>query len=160
MILMRKSLQTGITFGLTSGTITTLGLMVGLSSSTNSAAIVIGGILTIAIADALSDALGMHISKESARHSAKYVWEATVSTFGAKFIYGMTFVIPFLVLGLESAVIICIIWGLIVLSTMSYKIGKSNQENPWKAVTEHLLVALIVIIVTHYIGLLIVGTFG
>jgi hypothetical protein len=54
---MKESLKTGITFGLTSGTITTQGLMIGLYSGTNSRGVVIGGILTIAIADSLSDAL-------------------------------------------------------------------------------------------------------
>jgi hypothetical protein len=48
---MKESLKTGITFGLTSGTITTLGLMIGLFSGTNLRGIVIGGILTIAITD-------------------------------------------------------------------------------------------------------------
>jgi len=62
---MKKSLKTGISFGLTSGTITTLGLMIGLNSGTNSRGIIIGGILTIAIADSLSDALGIHISEEA-----------------------------------------------------------------------------------------------
>ena len=62
---MKDSLRTGISFGLTSGIITTLGLMVGLHSGTHSRVIVIGGILTIAIADAFSDALGIHISEES-----------------------------------------------------------------------------------------------
>lgn len=59
---MRTSWKTGISFGLTSGVITTLGLMAGLYSGTHSRAIVIGGILTIAIADAMSDALGIHVS--------------------------------------------------------------------------------------------------
>ncbi|MCR4290314.1 MAG: hypothetical protein NUV86_08670, partial [Candidatus Scalindua sp.] len=62
---MKESLKTGIIFGLTSGTITTLGLMIGLYSGTNSRCIVIGGILTIAVADSLSDALGIHISEEA-----------------------------------------------------------------------------------------------
>ncbi|MBH0196170.1 MAG: hypothetical protein HP494_11385, partial [Nitrospira sp.] len=62
---MKASWKTGLSFGLTSGVITTLGLMVGLHSGTHSRAIVIGGILTIAIADAMSDALGIHVSEES-----------------------------------------------------------------------------------------------
>ena len=57
--MMKESLKTGITFGLTSGVITTLGLMVGLHSGTGSRIAVIGGILTIAVADAFSDALGI-----------------------------------------------------------------------------------------------------
>ena len=62
---MKDSLRTGICFGLTSAVITTLGLMVGLHSGTHSRLVVLGGILTIAIADAFSDALGIHMSEES-----------------------------------------------------------------------------------------------
>jgi hypothetical protein len=73
---MKESLRTGISFGLTSGTITTLGLMIGLYSGTNSRGIVIGGILTIAIAIAhpLSDALGIHVYQvvEHTRTTMRY----------------------------------------------------------------------------------------
>ena len=62
---MKRSVKAGFSFGLTSGVITTLGLMVGLHSSTHSKLVVIGGILTIAIADALSDSMGVHIAVES-----------------------------------------------------------------------------------------------
>ena len=55
---MKDLLRTGISFGLTSAVITTLGLMVGLNSGTHSQIVVLGGIITIAIADAFSDALG------------------------------------------------------------------------------------------------------
>ncbi|MBW1641510.1 MAG: VIT1/CCC1 transporter family protein, partial [Deltaproteobacteria bacterium] len=72
---MKRSLRKGISFGLTSGTITTLGLMVGLHSGTHSRMVVIGGILTIAVADAFSDALGIHISAESENEcSPKEIW--------------------------------------------------------------------------------------
>ena len=85
---MDHSVKTGFSFGLTSATITTLGLMVGLSSSTNSKLAVIGGILIIAVADAFSDALGIHISEESEnKHTPKQIWISTVSTFLSKFIF-------------------------------------------------------------------------
>ena len=51
-IAMKDSLRTGISFGLTSAVITTLGLMVGLHSGTHSKIVVLAGILTIAVADA------------------------------------------------------------------------------------------------------------
>lgn len=109
---MKHTIKTGISFGLTSGIITTLGLMVGLHSGTHSKLVVIGGVLTIAIADAFSDALGIHISEESEnKHSAKEIWEATIATFLAKFVFAMTFMIPLLLFKLATAIIVSVIWG-------------------------------------------------
>ncbi len=94
---MKASFKTGLSFGLTSGVITTLGLMVGLHSGTHSRTVVIGGILTIAIADAMSDALGMHIAEESKNNGVvSEIWESTIATFGAKFLIALTFVVPVL----------------------------------------------------------------
>jgi len=92
---MKDSLRTGITFGLTSAVITTLGLMVGLHSGTHSRVVVLGGILTIAIADAFSDALGIHVSEESQNvHTVRQIWGATAATFLTKFLFAITFAIP------------------------------------------------------------------
>ena len=103
----KHSFLVGFSFGLTSGIITTLGLMVGLHSSTHSRLAVIGGILTIAVADALSDALGIHISEESEnKHSHKEIWEATISTFLSKFIFTLTFIIPVLLFKLPTAIMV------------------------------------------------------
>ncbi|MDH4305383.1 MAG: hypothetical protein OEV53_15100 [Nitrospira sp.] len=84
-------LETGISFGSTSGVITTRGLMVGLHSRAHSRAIVIGGILPVAIADAL----GIHVIEESKNSSTpRQIWKATLATFAAKFVIEATFVIP------------------------------------------------------------------
>jgi len=157
---MRHSLKTGFSFGLTSGIITTLGLMVGLHSGTHSKLVVLGGILTIAIADALSDALGIHISEESEnKHSAKEIWEATGSTFFSKFIFALTFLIPVLLLELSTAVVVSVIWGLFVLCILSFSIAREQGVSAWRVVTEHLAVALIVIVITHYVGHWIASVF-
>jgi len=47
-------MNSGLSFGVTSGVITTFGLMIGLYSGTNSRLAVVGGILIIAFADAFS----------------------------------------------------------------------------------------------------------
>lgn len=92
---IKKSIRTGFGFGITSGVITTLGLMIGLHSGTQSKAAVLGGILTIAVADAFSDALGIHISEESkGTHTQKEIWTATFSTFFAKLIFAFSFIFP------------------------------------------------------------------
>lgn len=150
---MKPSIKKGFSFGLTSGIITTLGLMVGLHSGTKSALIVIGGILVIAIADALSDSLGIHISEEAEiKHTKKEVWESTISTFLSKFVFGITCIIPILFLELFTAIIVCIVWGLSLLSIFSYYIAKQQNSKPYKVILEHLIIAIIVIIITNYIG--------
>ncbi len=150
---MKHSLRVGFSFGITSGIITTLGLMVGLNSSTHSSLVVIGGILTIAIADAFSDALGIHISEESEnRHTTKEIWAATIVTFLSKFIFALTFVIPVLLFELSTAIRISIIWGLSMLCILSYRIARQQKSNPWKVIAEHLVIALAVIVITHSLG--------
>ena len=150
---MKDSLRTGVSFGLTSAVITTLGLMVGLQSGTHSKIVVLAGILTIAIADAFSDALGIHVSEEAEnKHTAKQIWAATISTFLAKFLFAMTFVLPVILFTLSTAIVVSLIWGLSILSLLSYIIAKTQNEPPWKIVAEHLLISIVVIGLTHWVG--------
>ena len=150
---MREALKTGISFGLTSGVITTLGLMVGLHSGTHSKLVVLGGILMIAIADAFSDALGIHVSEESENiHTRKQIWASTVSTFLSKFMFALTFVIPVVLFQLSIAILVSVLWGLGVLAILSYKIAMSQGTKPWRVIAEHLLIALAVIVITHFVG--------
>jgi VIT1/CCC1 family predicted Fe2+/Mn2+ transporter len=143
----------GFSFGLTSGIITTLGLIVGLHSSTHSSLVVIGGILVIAIADALSDALGIHISEESEiKHSAREIWESTITTLLSKLVFALTFIIPVLLFPLSVAIIISVIWGLSLIVVFSFYMAKQENIKPYKVVIEHLVITILVIVATHYIG--------
>ena len=135
--------------------------MIGLYSGTHSKLAVLGGILTIAIADAISDALGIHISEESEnKHTAKEIWESTISTFFSKFIFASRFIIPVLLLELSTAIVVSIIWGLSLLGILSFSIAKKQKGKPWKAVAEHLIIAVVVIVATYYVGDWIGATFG
>ncbi len=150
---MRHSFKTGFGFGLSSGVITTLGLMVGLHSGTNSRLAVIGGILTIAIADSFSDALGIHISQESQnKNSVKEIWEATLATFVSKLVFALSFIAPVLVFDLSQAILISVLWGLSILAVYSFIIARQQQEKSWKVVAEHLAIGLAVVVITHFVG--------
>jgi vacuolar iron transporter family protein len=150
---MKPSLKTGFSFGLTSGVITTLGLMVGLNAGTHSRLAVIGGILTIAIADAMSDALGMHIAEESKNNGAvSEIWESTIATFVVKFLTALTFVVPVLLLPLEEAMMVSVVWGLSLLAVLSYFLARVQQITAWKVIAEHVVIGVSVIAITHYVG--------
>ncbi len=150
---MNLSVLSGISFGLASGVITTLGLMVGLHAGTHSLAAVAGGIVTIAIADALSDALGMHVAQESQnRFTAREVWLATGVTFATKFLVALTFLIPIFFFSLDTAVTVSVAWGLILLAVLSERLARRQGVAPIGVIFEHVLVAVAVIATTHYVG--------
>ena len=158
---LSHSIRVGLSFGLTSGVITTLGLLVGLSSGTSSQTAVIAGILTIAVADSLSDALGIHISEESEGvHTPSQVWTATLATFAAKFLMALTFAIPVILLPLETAVVVAIIWGAVALTVLSIDVGRRQGVDPKPIVFEHLGVGAIVIVAAHFVGLGISSMFA
>jgi len=158
---MNKYIKIGIGFGLTSGIITTLGLIMGLSAGTHLKMVVIAGILTIAIADAFSDALGIHISEETAKDTTiKEIWEATASTFFAKLVFASLFIVPFILYDINLARIVCIAMGLIILGIFSYFIGLVRGMKPWKPVLEHLLIAIVVIFITNFVGIQIANYFN
>lgn len=153
---MKRSHKAGLGFGITSGIITPLGSIVGLYSSTQSSFVIIGGVMVIALADAFSDSLGIHISKESDdRYTALEVWEATITTFLAKMGFGMSFIIPFVLFPVVPATYISISWAIALLSISSYLIARSRKESPWWAIFEHVSIATIVIIITYYVPMLI-----
>jgi VIT1/CCC1 family predicted Fe2+/Mn2+ transporter len=150
---VKRSIKKGLGFGLTSGVITTLGMMVGLSASTQSKLAVIGGIIAIAIADAFSDAVGIHIAEESEnRHAPREIWEATFSTFVFKFLVALTFAIPVTVLDLPLAIGVSVIWGLGLIVVFSYYMAKEQGVKGHKVVLEHVCIVVLVIVVTHYTG--------
>ncbi len=158
---MRTALKVGFSFGLTSGVITTLGLMVGLHAGTHSMPAVLGGILTIAVADAMSDALGIHVAEESKNHgNIREIWESTIATFAAKFIIAGTFAVPVLVMPLDLAILVSLIWGLALLAVLSYALARAQRVPSWKVIGEHVVIAVCVVAMTHYLGEWVRTTFS
>jgi len=152
--------RTGLFFGATSGVITTIGLIVGLNSGTRSVIAVLGGILVIAVADAMSDALGIHLAEEADPETDHgHVWAATIMTFLTKFVFSISFAIPLLLLPLESAVIASVVWGLLVIVVLSYFLARSQHERPLFIIGEHLGIAVLVLVFSHYIGVWVAATF-
>ena len=153
--------RTGLFFGATSGVITTIGLIVGLNSGTRSITAVLGGILVIAVADAMSDALGIHLAEEANPDTTHaHVWAATIVTFITKFVFSISFAVPLLLLPLATAVVASVFWGMLVIVVLSYFLAKSQNESPLAIIGEHLGIAALVVVFSHYIGVWVATHFG
>ena len=150
----RDAARTGASFGMTSGVLTTLGLIVGLHSGTHSRAAIIGGVLTIAVADALSDALGIHIHEESENeHSPGEIWVSTFATLVSKFAMAASFLLPLMTLQLSHAIVASIIWGALVVTVISFFLAKDQGIHPAKVISEHLCIGALVVVLTHLLGI-------
>ncbi len=153
--------RTGLYFGATSGVITTIGLITGLNAGTGSVAAVLGGIFVIAVADAMSDALGIHLAEEADPNATTgHVWAATISTFLNKFIFALSFAVPLLLLPLETAVVASLIWGMLVIIVLSYFLARAQKARPLMIIGEHLGIAVLVVVLSHLIGVWVNATFA
>lgn len=160
-IIKNKGARTGIFFGATSGVITTIGLIVGLHAGTQSMVAVLGGILVVAVADAASDAMGIHLAQEADPDSTNdHIWAATIWTFLTKLVVALTFAIPLLWLPLQTAVMVCVSWGLLVIALLSVYLAHVQRVKALPVITEHLVIAIIVVTVSYYIGIWVRTSFA
>lgn len=150
---MKSVLWKGVGFGLTSGVITTLGMIIGLQSGTRSELAVEVGIITLAIADALSDAMGIHVSEEAEmEHTTKELWETSFFTFISKLFFTLTFIVPIVLLELSTAILTSVFWGLFLITVFSFYMARSQKQNPYKIIAEHVFITALVVLLAHYLG--------
>lgn len=160
-ILRNKGARTGVFFGATSGVITTIGLIAGLNAGTRSMVAVLGGILVVAVADAMSDAMGIHLAQESDPESThEHIWAATIWTFLTKLIVALSFALPLLWFPLQLAVVISVGWGFLVITLLSAYLARIQNAPALHVVTEHVLIAIVVVAVSHYIGVWVSTAFA
>ena len=160
-VLKNKGARIGIFFGATSGVITTIGLIVGLHAGTQSIVAVLGGILVIAVADAMSDAMGIHLAQEADPDSSNdHVWAATIWTFLTKLVVASSFAIPLLWLPLQTAVIASVSWGLLVITILSAYLARMQRTSALPVITEHLVIAIVVVTISYFIGIWVRTTFA
>ena len=154
--ILSHQLITGLSFSSTSAVISTLGVIVGVEMATSSKLAVVSAIIVMAVADGLSDAMGIHLSEEAEhKHTPKEVWLSTIFTFLGVCGFTLTFVIPVLLFSFPKDILISVIWGLGILSLSSFYIAKTQNRSSWKIILEHNLIAIAVIIISYYLGILL-----
>jgi len=151
--------QTKFSFGASSAIITILGLITGLDTLAHPKLSIIGGILIIAVADNISDSLGIHIYQESECLEPKEIWISTFTNFLSRLFVSLTFILLIAFLPMDIAVISSIAWGLILLGVMSYTIAKGEEASPHRAVLEHIAIAVAVIAISSFAGKFIISRF-
>ena len=151
--------QTRFSFGATSAIITNLGIITGLDTLAHPKLSIIGALLVIALADNLSDSFGIHIYQESEHIGKKEVWLSTLTNFLTRLFVSSTFIILIIVLPIRLAAVCSVIWGLFVLTVMTYTIAKQQKINPFSAIFVHITIAVIVVVASNFIGGFVISRF-
>jgi VIT1/CCC1 family predicted Fe2+/Mn2+ transporter len=151
--------QTRFSFGATSAIITNLGIITGLDTLAHPKLSIIGALLVIALADNLSDSFGIHIYQESEHIAKKEVWLSTLTNFLTRLFVSSTFIILIIVLPIRLAAVCSVIWGLFVLTVMTYTIAKQQKINPFSAIFVHLTIAVVVVVASNFIGAFVITRF-
>jgi VIT1/CCC1 family predicted Fe2+/Mn2+ transporter len=144
--------QTKFSFGATSAIITSLGLITGLRTFSSPRLSIIGGLFIIAVADNIADSLGIHVYQEAECLKTREIWLSTFTNFLTRLLVSITFAFPVILLPLNIAVIVSVLWGILLLSLLSYSIAKREGKNPYLAILEHIFIAALVILISNTAG--------
>lgn len=150
---------TRFSFGATSAIITCLAFVISLSKTDNPN-LIIGSLLVIAIADNISDSLGIHIYQESDLKKSEIVRTSTFFNFLTRFLVILIFILFVRFLPITYAILFSIVWGLSLLLVLSYLIAKEQNVNPYSAIFWHISIAVLVIIASNFLSGWIMSTFS
>ncbi len=71
-----------------------------------------------------------------------------------------TFALPLLWFPLQVAVAVAVGWGLIVITLLSTYLARIQKTPVLHVVTEHLAIAIVVVAVSHFIGVWVNSSFA
>ena len=145
--------------GATAAIITSMGLIAGLTQGVNAETSIITGLFIVAIADNISDSLGIHIYQESEGMKARKVWFTTFTNFFTRLLVSFGFILIIAVFPLAIATYIAVAYGLATLTVFSYFIAIGQHRKPLFAIFEHLCIAIAVIILSKFVGDFIIKAF-
>lgn len=149
-----------VSFGGTAAIVTSVALIFGLDAATATKSTIVSGLLIVALADNLTDALSMHVYQESERRLEPHdAFLATWSNFLARLLLALTFVLLVVVFPIASAVVASAVWGLLLLVALTWAIARERKVSFAVELGKHCGAALAVIAASRGIGAFITARF-
>jgi VIT1/CCC1 family predicted Fe2+/Mn2+ transporter len=65
-----------------------------------------------------------------------------------------------LLLPLDQAVMASLLWGMLVIIVLSFFLAKAQNASPVLIIGEHLGIAILVVVLSHFIGVWVGETFA
>jgi hypothetical protein len=141
-----------VSFGGTAAVVTSMGVIAGLGTAHVQKTAVVCSLVIIALADNLTDSLGVHVYQESERLPGREAFRATVANFVTRLLATLSFVALVILLQPFTAIVASIAWGMLLLSALSYGLALERGISPLAEIWKHCGVAVVVILITLAIG--------
>jgi vacuolar iron transporter family protein len=149
-----------LSFGSTAAIVTSMALIFGLDAATATKSTIVSGLLIVALADNLTDALSMHVYEESHRRLAPgEALRATLGNFVARLAVSLTFVLLVVLLPLASAVVASGALGLGLLVLLTWALARERKGSLVAELLKHVGAALAVILLARGVGIFIAAQF-
>ena len=144
-----SSLQ-GMYFGLTEGTVTTLGIIIGMLASIPSKKAIISAGVAASLSDSFGDSIGLYYSEEATGRTQGITAVKNMVFF--KLLMATLYLAPLVILkNLKTGIYVSIILALIVISLSFYNLALIKEINTNEFVIKNTMAVGIVILITYYV---------
>lgn len=160
ILLRANNTITDLTFGVTSGLMTAVGILIGVYSANPSKLFVASALLALAISDSPSEAFAMYNSKISEGSSPAMAMKYALCAMSGNIIIPLVFLLPLFFLTLSATVSFNLILAAVILITLSTAHSLANQESVFKNVSKNLLLAVGIVVAAHLAGNFVAWAFS
>jgi len=129
-----------------------MALIAGLDAAKAGKVTMVSALLIAAVADNLTDSLSVHMYQESERLEEREAFVGTLTNFATRFIVCLSFVLIVALFRAHAADVVGIIWGMSLLTALTYILARHRQVGAMSEVGKHLAVATAIIFVSQSIG--------
>ena len=147
-----------ISFGGTAAIVTSMALITGLAAANASKGSVLSALLIAAVADNLTDSLSVHLYQESEGLEQREAFFGTISNFATRLVLCLTFAAIVVLFGVRAAAGWGTLWGMTLLSALTYVVARKRRVSPVYEIGKHLAVAVAVMFVSRILGLWIAAS--
>ena len=153
-LLNSRGMRQGMSFGIVSSVMTVLGITIGVWASAGKRKTIIASIVGLCLSNSLADGLSIFIADRATGNAKTALMSASVTAI-VEFILPIMFLIPFLYMDVDKAVVLTSVIALGLVSATGLYVGELNDKSRKGQIEEsglYLGLTFVIMFVTFYGG--------
>lgn len=145
----------GIYFGLTEGTVTILGIIIGMYGSAPMKIAIIGAVVAASISDSLGDGIGMYYSEKAKipKEDTNKILKTIAGLVITKIIVSFLYLVPIVLFtNLETGILVTIFMASLLILGSLFFLQKQTREEKKTFYTKNITIIIVVILISYLAG--------